>query len=65
MSDERVSVGDEVEVTLRGMVTNYDADCGIWTLRGSSVEGHVPWEYQLHWGTTFKKINPTNRMEPK
>jgi hypothetical protein len=49
-------VGDEVEVTLRGVLTNYDPEIGHWTLRGCSVEGHVPWEYALHWGTTFTPV---------
>jgi hypothetical protein len=53
---DKPAVGDEVEVTLRGVLTNYDPELGHWTLRGCSVEGHVPWEYTLHWGTTFTPV---------
>lgn len=54
----RAAVGDRVRCTLEGVLTSYSDD-GIWTLRGSSIEGHVEWEYQLHWGTTFTPVSVT------
>lgn len=49
-------VGDRVEVILVGELTDYDEESGVWTLRGHSVEGHVDWEYSLHWGTRFRLL---------
>lgn len=53
MSNRCVKVGDEVTATLKGTLTEYDPELGIWTLTTDGT-GHVPWRIKLHWAQPFE-----------
>jgi hypothetical protein len=65
----RTPVGTDVNVTVTGVVTGYDADLGVYTVRGT-VPGmtHIEWEWEFHWATEFTspctaQARPQERQE--